>query len=85
VYSNKLWWPPYNIFDNNNACESYGHWNEMLESTYVKRLQDIRLGAAQPLMVSEWRNKLKGHKETRELKSMREQRAMYFFERTFLA
>ncbi|EDR13000.1 uncharacterized protein LACBIDRAFT_312122 [Laccaria bicolor S238N-H82] len=26
VYSNKSWWPPYNIFDNNNACESYGHW-----------------------------------------------------------
>ncbi|EDQ98746.1 uncharacterized protein LACBIDRAFT_296771 [Laccaria bicolor S238N-H82] len=53
--------------------ESYGHWNEMLESTYVKRLQDIRLGAAQPLTVSDWRNKLKGHKETWELKSMREQ------------
>ena len=57
----------------------------MLESVYVKRLEEIRLGTAQPLTVKEWRLKLKGHKETQELKSKREQRALDFFSRTFPA
>jgi hypothetical protein len=51
----------------------------MLELAYVKRLEDIRSGTAQPLAVSEWRGKLRGHKETRELKSKREKVAEDFF------
>ena len=51
----------------------------MLELSYVKRLGDIRSGTAQPLSVSEWRGKLRGHKETRELKSKREKMAEDFF------
>ena len=57
----------------------------MLEYAYISRLEDIRSGKAQPLTVSEWRNALKGHKETRGLKSMREQRAIDFFRHTFPA
>ena len=72
---------PHTIFDNDSASESYGHWNEMLEFKHVKRLEEIRSGTAQPLSIRDWREKLRGHKEARELKSKRENVAKDFLMR----
>jgi len=54
----------------------------MLESIYIERLEEIHAGTAQSCTVSEWRNKLKGHKESCELKSKMEQRAINFLSYT---
>ena len=50
----------------------------MLEFKHVKRLEEIRLGTAQPLSIRDWRKKLRGHKEAHELKSKRENIAKDF-------
>ena len=53
----------------------------MLEFKHVKRLEEIRSGTAQPLSIRDWREKLRGHKEARELKSKRENVAKDFLMR----
>ena len=74
----KSWWPPYVILDNEYASEAGGEWNEWAEALYSTRLSEICSGKAQPHSISNWRQSMKGHRESKGLMQQTETLAVNF-------
>jgi hypothetical protein len=65
----KSWWPLSTTWNDTGCGHNWGRWTECNEQWYQKRLQQIQDGTAEPLPASKWRDRLKGMKDSRILKT----------------
>ncbi|KAF8065970.1 hypothetical protein FPV67DRAFT_1670546 [Lyophyllum atratum] len=69
------WWPPVRATNSRKSAAYVHFWTEKNERWYTDRLQQINKGQAAPMRYGEWTQKMNGHKYTRAMLELCEERA----------